>query len=266
MNLKDRKFTDLITGSVITVNEQFENIAILDNDQRVDVGRLVDTKYYEEYIDPKTFFSNQKSYNVFAEKIMAIPNEVISKMEDTNDSAIIEVDPEDERREMERRAAEMGRNMNLGKSTQNQLDKLKEYMDEDIPVVSQQPRRQEPTQQYVQPQQSQQVVVNDPISDMFKNIKRNTDFNISINIENKIPRIDFIEMMEDSYEISIIDYLSEQFTNDLLKNPSRIKDIIKAEINTIVYGNPEGNTIIPEKEVKKSVVTKRAPKTKQSKV
>jgi hypothetical protein len=43
-------------------------------------------------------------------------------------------------------------------------------------------------------------------------------------------------MMEDSYETSIIDFLAEEFTNDLLKNPETIKDMVKNKINILVYG------------------------------
>ena len=71
---------------------------------------------------------------------------------------------------------------------------------------------------------------------MFKGVKRIVEFNISLDIKNKIPRLDFIEMMEDSYETSIIDFLADEFTNELLKNPATIKDMIKSKINTLVYG------------------------------
>jgi hypothetical protein len=70
---------------------------------------------------------------------------------------------------------------------------------------------------------------------MFRNVKRNTDFKISLDIENKIPRYDFIEMMEDSYNTSIIDFLANEFTNNLLENPDIIKNKIKEEIERLVY-------------------------------
>jgi hypothetical protein len=42
-------------------------------------------------------------------------------------------------------------------------------------------------------------------------------------------------MMEDSYNVSIIDYLSSEFTNELLRNPSIIENTIKEEIKKLVY-------------------------------
>ena len=69
---------------------------------------------------------------------------------------------------------------------------------------------------------------------MFKNVKRIVDFKLDFSIEEKIPRIDFIEMMEDSYNTSIIEYLADEFTNKLLKDPSIIKNVIKEKIESLV--------------------------------
>jgi hypothetical protein len=91
-------------------------------------------------------------------------------------------------------------------------------------------RRDEPHQQYIQPK------VEDPIITMFKNVKRVKEFSISLEIKNKIPRPDFIEMMEDSYNTSIIDFLASEFTDNLLKNPQIIEDMIKQKIKELVYG------------------------------
>jgi hypothetical protein len=79
----------------------------------------------------------------------------------------------------------------------------------------------------------------DPIVTMFKNVKRNREFNVTINYENKIPRPDFIEMMEDSYNTSIIEFLADEFTNQILENPNLIRDKIIAEIKKIVYKEEE---------------------------
>jgi hypothetical protein len=99
-------------------------------------------------------------------------------------------------------------------------------------------RNPQPTQQPIsQPVYQQSVQVQeDPIITMFKNVKRSKDFSISLEIKNKIPRPDFIEMMEDSYNTSIIDFLASEFTDNLLKNPHIIEDMIKQKIKELVYG------------------------------
>ncbi len=80
---------------------------------------------------------------------------------------------------------------------------------------------------------------------MFKNVKRNKDFSITLEINNKIPRPDFIEMMEDSYNTSIIDFLASEFTQNLLSNPEVIENMIKDKIKELVYG-PVENPVNPQ--------------------
>jgi uncharacterized Fe-S center protein len=57
-----------------------------------------------------------------------------------------------------------------------------------------------------------------------------------VDISDKIPRLDFIEMMEDSYEISMIDFLADEFTNKILQNPSLIRESVKNRIKQLVFG------------------------------
>ncbi len=42
--------------------------------------------------------------------------------------------------------------------------------------------------------------------------------------------------MEDSYNTSIIDFLATEFTDNILKNPHLIEDMIKQKIKEVVYG------------------------------
>ena len=243
--LKEKKFTDLANGTVVSVIDQFENIAILDSGQRVDVKRLMDKTYFDDYIDPKNFFG--ETFNVFAEKIKSVDLSQIRDEEPVNDSAIIEVDPEQERREMEQKALRMAQQMNPGAAAQKQVDMLREILgdDEDLPQVSTQPQTtvvvndqpQAPvSKSYAQPVTK---VVDDPIITMFKNVKRNQNFNFTLLVDGKIPRLDFIEMMEDSYNTSIIEFLANEFTQNLLSDPDFIKNKIIDEIKGLVYGKTQ---------------------------
>lgn len=240
--LKEKKFTDLTNGTVVSVIDQFENIAILDSGQRVDVKRLMDKSYFDDYIDPKNFFG--ETFNVFAEKIKSVDLSQIRDEEPVNDSAIIEVDPEHERREMEQKALRMSQQMNPGAAAQKQVDMLREILgdDEDLPQVSTQPQTtvvvNDQTQVPVSKSHTQPVtkVVDDPIITMFKNVKRNQNFNFTLLVDGKIPRLDFIEMMEDSYNTSIIEFLANEFTQNLLSDPDFIKNKIMDEIKSLVYG------------------------------
>lgn len=176
-----------------------------------------------------------------------------------NESAIIMMSEEDEKAELARK---YGVNPNPIDATSRQNEAFAKILgddSDDLPVVNRMPDlipNDEPVQrievnrdpQPVQPlgqqqfentQQSSPVIqqqVEDPIITMFKNVKRSKDFSISLEINNKIPRPDFIEMMEDSYSTSIIDFLASEFTDNLLKNPQIIEDMIKQKIKELVYG------------------------------
>ena len=280
-NLKSKKFIDISNNNTVTVIDQFENIAILDNSQRIDVKRLLDTNFFDNFIDPKTFF-NENNYQIFTEKIKSIPNEAIVSMKD-NDSMVIEYDPEEEKRILQEKAKSMFSNTNS--STQNQLDKFKGIVDEDelprLPSTSvsivDDPVKEvnRPIQvPKTQPQNQVQPTKEDPMITMFKNIKRNTEFKISIDIINKIPRPDFIEMMEDSYEVSIIEFLSKEFTKSIINDPSIIENKIKEEINNLVYKKNETKKVrkipnVPVDSLQKTqegVETKRKKSTPKDKV
>jgi hypothetical protein len=282
--VKHKKFQDLITGKIIAVTDQFEDVAILDSKQRINIKKLLDNSLYEEYIDPESFL-NGPSLMALADKIRSIPNEVLDQIKSdethqTNESLIIPYDEEEERM----RLMEKARSMTSAQSMQSQIDKFSHLMDQDeiIPVVEQrQPQVQQQSRvvdSYTEPpfevpkttqpystennhhlegQQTQVVLNDDPIHKMFKNIKRKNNFTFTLTIEDKIPRPDFIEMMEDSYEVSLIDYLAQEFTDKLLSDSNWIKEKIKQEINSLVF--PEEK--VEEKpeeiiEVKKETKTK----------
>jgi len=275
-NLKSKRFTDLSSNKSYTVIDQFENIAILDNKQKIDVKRLLDANYYDQAIDVNNFFSTE-NLNIFTEKIKSIPNDILQNLEDDSSPAITEYDPEEEKRMILERANKMsGFNIN---AASNQLEKFRDLLEGDdefiLPPAPANTNAQVkvvesvidnvPVQQVVsqvtQPQQRVASQVEDPMVSMFKNIKRNVEFKISIDVENKIPRPDFIEMMEDSYELSIIDYLADEFTKKILSDPSIIRDKIKEEISKIVYKGKEKNES-PKVDVKEKDTTakKRAPR------
>jgi hypothetical protein len=232
-----------------------------------------------EEVKPENFFSNQGAYNSLADKIKNIPQHLIKddpnagqafvRIEDpdgnptttafdnavrvpTNESAIIQVNPEDERAAL---AAKYGV-VNPAESINKQNEAFAKLLGEDTPpdeeVQVVEVNREEVTQvPSLNNEDNEQIkvvqpVVEDPIIRMFKGVKRSLDFNVSIDIDNKIPRVDFIEMMEDSYETSIIDFLADEFTNNIVSNPEMIKEMIKVKINEVVYGKKEVNNQITD--------------------
>jgi hypothetical protein len=262
MNLANKTFRNNKTGEIIRVIDSFENIAVLENKGKEDVRKLLDSNLYTEQIDPASFFNNQGAYNILAEKIKSIPQNHI-KDEDgeaqvqvtgdgirpmTNESAIVMSSEEDERAELARK---YGVNLSNNDSVQRQNDAfaklLGEESESELPKVqtSVQPQNTVKNQPVQQPVQN----VIDPVTQMFKNVKRGVEFKMTLEISNKIPRIDFIEMMEDSYEISIIDFLATEFTNNLLQNPEKIKETIADRIKQVVYGGVKNENKIETKPV-----------------
>lgn len=236
-----------------------------------------------EEVKPENFFSNQGAYNSLADKIKNIPQHLIKddpnagqtsvRIEDpegnptttafdnavpTNESAIIQVNPEDERAAL---AAKYGV-VSPAESINKQNEAFSKLLGEDTPPDEEvqviQVNREEVTQvpslnneDSKQSWNNEQIkivqpAVEDPIIRMFKGVKRSLDFNVSIDIDNKIPRVDFIEMMEDSYETSIIDFLADEFTNNIVSNPQMIKEMIKDKINEVVYGKQKVNNQITD--------------------
>lgn len=290
MNLNNKIFKDNRTGEVLKVIDSFENIAILENKTKIDARRLMDTNHFTEQVDPASFFNTQNAYDSLFEKIKTIPSENIpddngeirpNLSNDNNynrptedDSAIIYGSVDDEKEELARK---YGVSLDNNKSVAKQNEAFAKILEdsdelEELPQI-QAPRpivNDEPPVQRVEiDRDNGKVVVNgaeeepvytkpkeDPIYTMFKGVKRSVEFNIDLKLENKIPRLDFIEMMEDSYEKSIIDFLADEFMRELLKDPKTLKESIKSKIKDMVYGKPVVKRAVVKKSVAKKPVAK----------
>ncbi len=265
MSLDNKKFRNNKTGEVVKVISTFENIAILENKQKTTVGELLNPSIFTEEIDPSSFFSNQSAYNILAEKIKTIPTHMIKDDEGSNsidvtptynsdsqfspninESAVVMTTEEDERAELARKyGVSEDPTQSLQKQNEAFARILGDESENELPqvfnqMVNEPVQRVEVRREEVEPQQPmrREVIqqVEDPIITMFKRTKRNVDFKISVDISDKIPRLDFIEMMEDSYEISMIDFLADEFTNKILQDPSLIRESVKNKIKQLVYG------------------------------
>jgi hypothetical protein len=278
MNLINKSFKDNKTGEIIRIVDSYQNIAITDSKEKIDARRLTDTNFYSEYIDPKSFFNDPNTYSLFAEKIKSVD---LSKVPEdgtrggvidvqatsysglnpqTNESAVVAYDPEEEMEELKRKYGATVDTNALNK----QNDAFARLLGDEQPTQSVQQPQQPPvrqTQVYQEPDQPvqvQRIEVEDPIITMFKNVKKNVDFSIDLKVEGKIPRLDFIEMMEDSYEISMIEYLADEFTKKVLSDSNFIRNKIIDEIKSKVYKNK------PKEEVNKPILEESKPVVKKT--
>lgn len=292
MSFNNRTFKDNRTGEVVKVIDSFENIAILENKTKIDTRRLMDPNHFTEQVDPSSFFNTQGAYDSLFEKIKTIPSENIPDENgeirpnvsiDNNyrptedDSAVIYGTVDDEKEELARK---YGVSMDNNQSVARQNEAFAKILEDSeelnelpqvptpSPIVNDEP----PIQRVEIDRDNGTVVVNgsqqqnsepvytkpkeDPIYTMFRGVKRSVEFNIDLKLENKIPRLDFIEMMEDSYEKSIIDFLADEFMAELLKDPKSLKESIKSKIREMVYGKPVAKRAVAKKPVAKKPVAK----------
>jgi len=272
MNLINKSFKDNKTGEIVKIVDSYQNIAITESKEKIDARRLTDTNFYSEWIDPKSFFNDPNTYSLFAEKIKNVD---LSKVPDdgtrgdvfevqsnsysglnptTNESAVLPYDPEEEMEELKRKYGATVDTNALNKQNEAFSKLLGEEPQPQIQKVSQ-PQPQQNREVYREPDQPvQRIEVEDPIITMFKNVKKNVDFSIDLKVEGKIPRLDFIEMMEDSYEISMIEYLADEFTKKVLSDPNFIRNKIIEEIKSKVYPKSKSQVKEDPKEEAKPIV------------
>ena len=267
MDFLNKTYKNRITGDTFTIIDVYQNVAITSNKEKINTVLLNNDKLFipvngfmnesinrnhlkEDVIEPSKFFDNQGTYNVFAEKIKSLPldnipydNSMSSKIENNfpnnNESAIIMSDPEDEIAELKRKYGASS----VDDSVKRQIDTFDRILNpekntEEVNNVVQNTEvsremSSEVKREDVEPL-VQRIEIQDPIISMFRNVKRNLEFKINLKIDGKIPRLDFIEMMEDSYDVSMIEYLAEEFTNNLLIDPSFIRNKIIDEIKSMI--------------------------------
>lgn len=255
MNLAEKKFRNNRTGDILTIIDSFENIAILEDRSKMKVSDLLDSSLYTpsitgtEEINPISFFENQNSYDVLASKIRSIDTsnikddvtgEVYINTGDSFDSiskepAVILSNEDEEKALLSKKYGIIDNTTMLTKQNEAFASILGD--DSELPIIpTKEVAKEDVYRVNVSRIEENRVDMEDPMIKMFKGVKRSLDFKIDIEIGGKIPRLDFIEMMEDSYETSIIDFLANEFTSNIINNPSVLHGKVKSMLNKMVYG------------------------------
>jgi hypothetical protein len=242
MNLANKTFRNLINGEDIKIIDVLGDFAVSTNGLKIKTSNLLDSNQYIEKIDPNSFLSSHHTelQNLAQKIIESDTYQNSGSNTHENDSAIIITSLEEEQEELARKYGIKNNN------TQSDIQKQNEAFDKILNPVKKNTDEQKSQNRYVEPEKIKEI--EDPIYLIFKNTKRNLEFNIDFSISEKIPRIDFIEMMEDSYETSIIDFLAKEFTNKLIKDPSVIQGMVSEKIREIVYkkNKPKAKEIVKE--------------------
>lgn len=261
--LDDNVFVEVSNFNTNTQTNDAARDVFLKNIDTSDKGVINEQASYKnrsDVLDPDAFFKSTGVRQI-AEQIEhkinngAYDNTLPMKEERASyinpiDGIVEVISLEDEKKELMKKYA----NEFSGKTPQHITeDNTKE--EEDVIVIDRD--KQQPQIEDIKPIQSNMNNGN-TIPDMFKHVKRTLDFTATMNIEDKIPRIDFIKMWEESYDVSIIDYLTDDITSKLLSNPSDIKNLVHNTIETMVYGNiKKPKAVKPKKAVKKEPKTSK---------
>lgn len=277
MSLDKKSFKNLRNGEILTVNQNFKDICIMADGTKMNASTLLDTSLFSEMVslnesnsvdvisntnsnvitmNHDSVESNMGSYaNDLLSSLRSVDTSRISdNVNSTVGARIIEPVTNDSRGsdisnsdvlvtgESERDYLMKKYNLNdNGLSNNTPVSEVIRDRDEDIVAI-----------------QSKNEM--NPIKVMFSGAKRIIDVNIDISISDKIPRIDFIEMMEDTYETSIIEFLVEDIFEKTMANPELVKNAIRDSIEALVYPKSKTKAVVESKNSPKTTTRKTTPR------
>ena len=251
-NLIGKEFIDIKSGNRISVSDQFEDVIILGDGNRVSYSRLMDKLYYDEVIDPASFLKNSDAFMSLADKIKKMPDDVINESvnNDIDSPAIVYVDPQDEYNEMLEKARKMSETMGI--TPNNNVDNIVES------IVD---KKQFPNND-ISPNNIMNQNQQNPIEILFSQAKKDTKLTINISFDINIPKKEFINMMEDTYDYSIINYLSTFYTDKILHDDKTIHNEISRSIKEFVSKKKVVNKKSTTTTKKETVVGKKPTRSK----
>jgi hypothetical protein len=217
---------------------------------------LLGTKY-EEYLDPSTFFNNSKTMMDIANKIKQHDGPVneshtgtqvnmqnVYQKPHAEDAVVPPVQKFDPNRHNQNSYQTQEYEFNNQQNTQqHHVQNVNTNSHNHVPQNNQQ------TYQHVPPVQE------NPEEALFKKLKRNTKAVFELKVEEMVPTTDFIRMMNDNFEMSIIDFLSKQAVDKLLRDPEKLRKQIKDQLETTVYGAPREEEIVEEEIIEQPKVS-----------
>jgi len=293
-----KQFENKSNGDVNKVVSIDGSIAVLENDQRISVERLLDTNHYgeigivNESSTNTNIISDNNLHNNLYKQIQNLSNDSINNAGNQSGGATIEqgasfVNPVESHSNAQRKME--GKTVNeiddtqynsmIEKAKQDQLElsaKLKRQTekvskkidgienDVNMPIVNRnlegatmEGERRETSVKVVEDigsnlvnnnQQTIQTVVNP----MFTKMKRTKKVSLKIDIEEMMPSKDLLKMLEEGFEDSVLDYLTDEIAGKVLTD-NLIKSQIKKKLHEYVYGKPR----VKKKTTSKSKTTKK---------
>jgi hypothetical protein len=293
-----KEFRNKSNNDVIKVATIEGNIAILENDHRISIERLLDTNYYVvnngSMINENTnvvstptpnidsdvdrLMNGSALYNSLFRQIKSLDDETVNRANDVggiqidgdyinpveSHSSAQQVLKSDNVSDTSDRYSEMieeaKRNqLNLDAKMRKQAALLGKTVDGiesevTIPVnnnlngVTYEGDRNRDTSVKVideaghitsttQPQPQPPIPTTEPINPMFAKMKRTQKVNLKIDINEMVPTKDLLKMLEEGFEDSVLDYLTDEIAGKVLSDET-IKSQIKKKLTEYVYGKP----------------------------
>jgi hypothetical protein len=267
MNIQGKTYKRSLDGKTVTVTGVEGDIAILENNTKVNIDTLLNSGEFIETPNVDLFSQNNNGFmNSIFNSVKNIPDNILSNIRDNVDNslsvraegvvenhnaAVADVynrasnDINDPRQaeELRKKAIELQRKAMEETKRQTELINSS-YLEEGEGVNT--PEFKEVSIKEQSPQSPQKTISNDnPMSVMFKGFKRVKEFKCKIEISEMIPNYELIKMFEDGYEMSIIDFLTDEILNKVASDPNLLRKEIKKNLEMAVYGKPR-KTVVKE--------------------
>lgn len=216
--LTGKKFD--VNGSILEVIKEDADFAYLSGGAAIKKTTLLSS--YDEYMDPNTFF------NTSSNALGSLADQLKENVQNANTSGYI-----DERTHVS------VNDPNVGMQSKPTVQQVETILGNN-PTPSSPTYQQAPINHYTTPSNSPEDV-------LFRKMKKPDSIDIVLSFKEKIPGRDFIRLMNDNFETSIIDYLAKDFTDKFLMNPELLEIQIKTFLNKLIYPERfDGSSDIPE--------------------
>jgi len=262
-------------GDIVRVSKIDGNYVILEDGERVSINKMLDNNSFQEinessninYNNNDDAFaimnrSNDSLYNSIASQLnsalrntntnmmsdnsagasVKVLDNVVERHRSTNNDILID-NADNNIQDLRTRMVEDQRKMNEKLNKQNQqfskwLDDESNSDDVRDSSVKMYDENDRLTDSITSNITQKPEFKEDPAHAMFRSLKKSVPIEIDITISEMLPKREFIQMWEESYEVSIINFLADEFVRKYANNPLLMKGIIVERIKEYAYGKP----------------------------
>jgi hypothetical protein len=257
-NLKGRAYIDLTTNAVVTVVDEFKNVVTLNDQRNMRRDRLEDPAYFRPHdqllTETTNMYTNNDEVPLNMFDVGSALNQALRSQINTIDTHGVQDTGDQSRPHTNITILDSPFDKGAPIIAPQTMD-VDAYINQQAQLSREQAMKQMgggainpypnetvtegyPQQPYYSTEQQQpRQVEEDPIVKMFNKTKRNTPFKVELPFEDKLPSAEFMRLMEDSYEESIVEHFTNVFFKKIMEDPTVFKDRIRDEIKIAIYGS-----------------------------